>query len=224
MSISRGQKQRGISNSEVLDNLRCLGSLQVPLIDISNPPPPLTATSNGGGLAYDPVTKIPYYSDGLSWLPLVTSVPPGNVATYSFISSNITPVPPNTDVVLTNWTILPSTVYHTLPEWGNPPTGIFTASTDMFLQITVNVSWSIGNNSGLRTLRIDYDDGGGFVPVKQADTQPDATTGVETTQECSISLQLQAGDVIRIVVRSTSSSLTSMSSGIQTSVSGFVTS
>lgn len=195
---------------------------RIPYIDSTNLPPP-TRPGVGGGIAYDRITDRPYYSDGFSWFPIGGGGGGGNVDSYSFIKNGNQNISSSTETGITAYSTAGSSTYHTLPGW-NLTTGEYTAPQNEILSVCANISWAANvSNQGLRMVRIQYDDGGGYVTIKEVDTQADPATAIETTQECQIHLQLSAGDKVRIAAFHDAPISIPIVGGNHTSVCGFRT-
>ncbi len=211
----------GIEKGDVIKNLRVTDRSILPAISSANLPPPVLHGS-GGGIAYDLITNRPYYSNGVTWLPFGSGGGSGG-SSYTFIKNTNQRVAPNTDTGVIDWESSSQTVYHTVPEW-NLSTGIYTASSNVFLSIAVNLSWSSNsNNLGERILRVQYRQGGtiAWITIKEVKTQVDPNISVETTQECQINLELTTGDAVRISVeQDVAGRSADVASGNHTSVSG----
>ncbi len=210
-----------IEKDAKIDNFRVTNRHQLPAI-LSTSQPPGHWPGVGGGIAYDLVTRRPYYSDGFIWLPMGSGAP-GTVGSYSFIKDGVQLIPRVVNTTITLWEISSSDVYHTLLGW-NLLTGIYTALVDEVLTLEVNISWSAGvSNLGDRTLRIQHMKFGvpGWVTIKQVRTQADPDIRVQSTQECQIHAKISQGDSIRVTVEHNASISVSIASGLCTSISGF---
>ena len=193
---------------------------QIPFIKSTSLPPPYIG-GIGGGIAYDTITRRPYYSDGLGWFPIGTGVISGATNSYSFIKDGDQSISTGTVTTLIGWEIASSSVYHTIPGW-NLTTGIYTSSVNEKFTLYVNISWEAGvSNLGDRILRVEVDTGAGFLVVKEVVTQADAKTAVETTQELQIHLSLDATDRVRVIVEHNAPISIVVAGGNHTSVSGF---
>lgn len=222
----RGQ-QKGFQGFKIekdaieIDSFRVLERHQLPEI-LSNDQPPGHWPGRGGGIAYDLVTKRPYYSDGYIWLPIGANTP-GTVGSYAFLKDGVQPVPISTEVTIAPWEIASDDVYHSLPGW-NLITGIYTATVEEVLTLEVNISWSAGvSNLGNRTLKIQRMKFGSGIwdTIKESVTQADPDLSVQTTQECQIHARILTGDSIRIMVEHGAPIPVSIAGGLCTSVSGF---
>lgn len=223
----RGQQKgfRGFKiekDSVHIEDFRVSNRHQLPAI-LSNEQPPGHLPGVGGGIAYDLVTKRPYYSDGYTWLPVGANVLTGTVGSYSFLKDGVQPVPINTEVTISPWEIISADVYHSLPGW-NLTTGIYTASVEEVLTLEVNISWSAGvSNLGNRILKIQRMKSGSGIwdTIKESVTQADPDLSVKTTQECQIHAKIFTGDSIRIMVAHGAPVPIFIAKGLCTSVSGF---
>jgi|GEM_PF-6907052 len=210
-----------IETDKRLYDARIDRNLLVPIIRSIGLPPP-TLPGRGGAIAYDEITQRMYYSDGYTWLPIGSGAP-GTVDSYSFIKNGDQTILPLTPTTLTNWTIVGSPAYHTIPGW-NLTTGIYTASIKEVLTVEIDVSWAKGiSNLGDRTLRIEMK----IFPailwtiIKEVRTQADPKTNVETTQEATIHVEMQPNDQIRIVVEHDAPVSLDIEENEATSISGF---
>ena len=218
-------QQRGFRGLRVERDIRVTdshtdGRQQIPLIKSNDLPPP-TWAGIGGGIAYDVVTKVPYYSDGFTWLPIGGTV--GTVESYAFIKDHDQVIPRATDSPIAMWESTSSTTYHTIPGW-DLNGGIYSAPRDEDLTIEANISWTAGvSNLGDRILRVEHMTVG--VPVwtivKEVVTQADADLKVETTQECQMHLRISQGDAVRVTVEHNSPIPVKIGGGVHTSLSGF---
>lgn len=204
-----------IHNDFLANSISVSDLLSVP----SYHPPSLSSPTTAGSLIYDPQIQSMFYSNGLAWIPLGGSTVVG--ASYSFIKQNIQSIPSLTTTQLGNWTISPSSVYSTLPEW-DLVTGTFTAIAACILTMDADISWAPGNNLGNRTVQIEFQAFGSgiWVPIKKTVTQPDPNIAVVTTQELSTVARLAVGDKIRIAAIQSSLNPAIVDIGIETSVSG----
>lgn len=226
MSIYRGPQAGfrgfGIEQDQPrVDTLVVNKNQRLPLITSTSLPPPFELPV-GGGLAYDVTTDRVYFSNGSTWQPIATSIPPGTTVTYGFIKGAPQVIGPSSETTVLAWTTAGSATYHSLPEW-NLATGEYTASADVFLFIAANISWAGGSNQGTRVMRIQYQAGGvgPWTTVKEVDTQADPNASIETTQECQFSLQLTAGDKARVAVFHDAPIAISLAGGNHNSLSGF---
>lgn len=195
----------------------------VPHILSTQLPPPFLHDS-GGGLAYDELTKVPWYSDGVTWKPLITTLPPGNTQSYSFIAGANQVINPGIITPLVMWTTVgPAPVYATLPQW-NLGTGIYTATQLETLYISVGIAWAAGiSNLGDRFLRLEYQAFGSgiWTMVAEASRQAEPKTDVETPQSYDMNLLLNAGDQVRITVMHTAPINLQIAGGVHSYVAGF---
>lgn len=195
----------------------------VPHIQSSDLPPPFIS-GEGGGLAYDVTTKMPWYSDGVTWKPIMSALPPGNAQSYSFIAGANQIINPNIITPLTMWTIAgPAPIYTTLPQW-NLATGIYTATQTENLYISIGIAWAAGiSNLGDRYLRLEYQasGGGGWIMVAESSRQAEPKTNVETSQTYDMNLLLNIGDQVRITVLHTAPANLQIAGGVHSYVSGF---
>lgn len=141
------------------------------------------------------------------------------IDSFSLVKNTELSVPGQTPVILSDWIAPPP--YSYTPEW-NLTSGIFTAFDSCCISINANIAWKAGvSNLGTRTLRILHND----IIVKEASTQADSSINVETTQDCTINLELNVGDEIKCeVYHSLPPSFPTplvISSGYATSISGF---
>jgi hypothetical protein len=173
----------------------------------------------GGGMAYDAFSKRVFYNDGHVWKPL-SSGDATSVQSYAQIKDGVQIILANTDTMVTNW--MDSAPYPTIGEW-NLATGIYTAIEFQQFGLDISLSWSAGvSNLGTRILRVRYFDLNASTTstIKEAVTQADANTGVETTQEASIYVNLNPGDMVWIEVSHNAPLSLSIASGTHTSISG----
>jgi hypothetical protein len=229
MSVYKGPPKKflgqRLEKDADLDQVKVVNQFAIPRISSANLPPPYLA-NYGGGLAYDVITQVPWYSDGTTWKPLVSTLPPGNVQSFSFIAGANQIIVPNIDTPIIMWSILgPPPVYTTLPQW-NLATGIYTATQTENLYISVNICWAANiSNLGDRTLRIEYQfsGGGGWQFAAESTLQAEPKTNVETPQSCDMNLLLNVGDQVRITVEHTAPLNLQVAGGIHSTVSGFRT-
>ena len=197
---SLGQR---VDLSSVPNQISVSNQFSIPFINSTNLPPPFFKNA-GGGLAYDVVTKTPWYSDGITWHPITPVLPTGNVHSYSFIAglANQT-ILPSVDTTLIGWsTAGPPAVYSTLVQW-NLATGIYTATQSETLYISACISWAAGvSNLGNRSLRIEYQAAGSGIWQIAAESgkQGEPSTNVETPQTCDMNLLMSVGDQARVTV------------------------
>lgn len=176
---------------------------------------------------YGDATHIPQYTvDQQGRLTFSTNIPisssTGTSKTFSLIKSGNQIVLPNVFTILTGWSIAPNPPYHdNTTNWALVG-GIFTATGNVALIINVDISWLGGvSNLGNRTLRVIYQPflGVPFV-AKEAITQADPNTAVDTTQEACTCLLMSAGDEAWIEVRHTAPVNLTVSAGNTTTISG----
>lgn len=209
----------GLEKNQIINDFQVNKRHQLPSILSSNLPPP-TLPGIGGGIAYDVETKRVYYSEGTTWLPIASSGT-GEVASYSFVKDGLIVVPSSTETIVTNWETLsdPSYSIVDVPEW-NLTNGIYTATQDINLTLSVGVSWASGSNAGVRTTRLQINRGGPWITVKEVETQADPNAAIETTQEFTFNLRLTNGDQVRVAVFQNSGINLSLVDGDRTSISG----
>ena len=206
-----------IHRDERLTNLRTSQNHILPLIE-STDLPPATLPGVGGAIAFDVVTKSPYYSDGSGWRQMGF----GAVDSYSFIKDGNQTISTSTETTIVAWDDTYDT-YHTLPGW-DMTTGIYTASRAETLSLEVNVAWSAGvSNLGDRSVRVQHMKLGipSWTTIKEVITQADPDVDVETTQECQIHAKLAQGDAIRVVVEHDAPIDITIAGGNHSSISGF---
>lgn len=226
MSIYRGPQSGfrgfGIEKDQPdFSTVSVRSQFSVPLIDISNPPPGFLH-GVGGGLAFDSGSKIVYYSNGTTWLPIASGVA-GTVETFTIIKGAALVIPPSIETAVSGLTVAGSPTYHTIPGW-DLATGIYTSPSASAINVQVNLAWSAGiSNQGDRSMRIQFRAGGigAWVTTKEVITQADADINVETTQESQMSLQLSAGDQVRVAVFHNALVPINVAGGNHTSISGF---
>jgi hypothetical protein len=220
---SRGFNGFAIEKDAIdLDYLRVKKYNQLPLVTSTQFPPP----GQYGAIAYDVLTKKPYFSDGLSWLPIGLGVTPtAPVGSFSFIKNGLQSIPKNTlNVTITGWTITGSDVYHSIPGW-DLLLGEYTAPKNEILSVSINIAWAASiSNLGNRHLKVQHKKSGSLIwtTVKEVITQADADINVQTTQECQINAKLSTGDSARITVHHTANVPVSVDGGIFSSISGFL--
>jgi hypothetical protein len=198
-----GYKGLGIEHDETLDYLFVNKVSKLPYINSNSLPSAQIAGGFGGGIAYDTITKRPYYSDGTSWFPIANSAP-GNVESFSqYLPTSQTIPPGNALTTLINWSA--STPFHTLPGW-NLGTGIYTetlAARD--IQITADVQWGgVSNtNLGKRWIYIMFFDSstGDTTALKSDDTQAAPSNLFNTQQDVTVNVRLNTGDQIWVAVK-----------------------
>lgn len=176
-----------------------------------------------GGILYEPTTQRIYYADGTQWIPITPGGGgPGNATSYSLIKNTEQIIPPLVTTILTNFLVTPDPPYHDLTGGWNIVSGVYTATVNEAVEFDVDLSWKAGiSNIGNRTLRIIYKPfAGAPVIAKQAVTQADPNTNVETTQEAGTFLKMMPGDQAWIEVFHNSNVNLIVSSGSSTSVSG----
>jgi len=210
----------GIEKEQKLNDFQVQKRHQLPtILSTSLPPPHLPGI--GGGIAYDLDTKRVYYSEGTTWLPISSGSGTGEVASYSFVKDGNLAVPTSTEVAVDNWETASDPSYSILdvPDW-NLTTGIYTATEDINLTLSVSISWASGSNSGVRTTRLQINRGGPWITVKEVETQADPNAAIETTQEFTFNLRLSLGDQVRIAVFQNSGINLSLMDGDRTSIAG----
>jgi hypothetical protein len=222
-----GFKGSGIERDNIdVDSLRVKKYSHLPVIS-SLQFPPGSWPGQGGAIAYDIITKKPYFSDGFNWIPVGFGVGPPPlppVASFSFIKNGIQVITGGVNTVLLGWTTAGSGVYHSVPGW-DLIAGDYTAPINEILSVSINISWASGSsNRGNRHLRVQYRKFGTLVwnTVKEVITQADADINVQTTQECQINAKLLSGDSARITVEHSANGPISIDEGIYSSVSGFL--
>lgn len=112
--------------------------------------------------------------------------------------------------------------YSTLPEW-SLASGIYTASQIETVTFHVDISWAANqSNQGKRYMRLMYDPigAGPAFPVKQTNTIPDSYKGIETTQEMSATLDLNAGDSVYVQVYHDAPFPLSIEGGVSSTICG----
>jgi hypothetical protein len=217
---------RGFSISKEnlnIDNINVLKYNQLPLIT-SNKFPPSSLPGVGGAIAYDIVTKKPYFSDGFTWIPVGLGSTPYPIGSFSFIKNGTQPIPSRLNTVITNWTIGGSDVYHTIPSW-DLTSGEYTALKNETLSISIDLAWSSNvSNLGNRNVRVQYKKFGSLLwnTVKEVITQADPDINVQTTQGFQINTKLLIGDSVRITVQHNANIPITIDSGIYSTVSGFL--
>lgn len=167
----------------------------LPIID-SNHLPPNLINGLGGGIAYDKTSKRVYYNDGTIWKPISSAAPVPTANDYSLIKNGDQTILPLTPTIINSFSITPDPPYFdTTGDW-DTLTGIFTATQPITLRIEAYIAWKAGvSNLGNRTLQIVYKPSAALpIIAKEATTQADANTNVETTQDAGIAFQLNVGD------------------------------
>lgn len=193
------------------------GQQIIPIIDSNNLPTPVA-----GAIAYDKTTQKLYYSNGTSWVSILTSVSTPVVSYNHVLSANLT-IPPRTETMITGWTISPSLTYHTFPEW-NLATGEFTAAEFCYLSLTLGLNWKANvSNLGTRYLRIFYYNATNLTTtmVREASTQADPSAKIATTQELTVHLKLNDGDIVYAVVYHDAPISLIVEGGDNTTISGY---
>ena len=213
-----------VEDDRKIFKLTATRNLDTPLIKSTKLPPASKAGGVGGGLAYDTVTKRPYYSDGFTWFPIGTGVVGGSsIESYGFVKIGAQSIIPNTPTIINPWESVSLPVYSTIPQW-NLATGVYTASTDESLSLGVNISWSKGvSHLGDRTLRVRFQPlgVGPIFTVREMTTQANPNINVETTQELYTHVQLKSNDKIFTEVDHTASTTISLSGGKNKAISGY---
>lgn len=206
-----------IYKDQKLDTLRARTDEEIPVIPIPAFRTPLT-----GGILYEPTTQRIYYATGTQWIPINPGGGSGNAVSYSLIKLGEQVILPLTTTTITGWSIAPSPPYHdNTGEW-NLVTGVYTAALPSSVSFDVDLSWKAGiSNIGNRTLRIIYKPFAGLPLVaKEAITQADPNTNVETTQEAGTFLEMEAGDEAWVEVFHNSNVNLVVTTGNSTTVSG----
>lgn len=205
------ERQSLVSKSKTVD------INQIPAIESSAFPPPYPG---GGAIAYNVSSKRVFYSDGTGWFPIGGEGT--SINSFGFIKDGNLNVLSTTETVLGGWEINSSPTYHTTSGW-NLTSGIFTANIDSILSLEIGISWASNeSNLGERFLKIQYNSGLGWNDVKETSTQADPDVNIVTTQECSIHLKLNQGDLVRVVVNQNSPFDLTILGGRVSSISGFV--
>jgi hypothetical protein len=195
-----------IYRDDVFDNIQVTdleveGGELLPSINSIAPPQSLRP-GIGGDIAYDMVTKRVYYNNGSVWLPIsVGGGVGGNSQSFSFIKNGNQNIVANTATIVTNWT--DPVPYSTLPSW-NLATGIYIAPQNQFMSINADIAWAGGiSNLGTRFTRIMYNNAmtSTTIIAKEVITQADPATNIETTQQATINLALDAGDSVWVTVQ-----------------------
>jgi len=216
---SGGDPSQGfkIYKDQKLDTLRARTDEEIPVIPI-----PAFRTPFAGGVLYEPTTQRIYYATGTQWIPINPGGGSGNAVSYSLIKTGEQIILPLTMTIITGWAIAPSPPYHdNTGEW-NLVTGVYTAVVASTVSFDVDLSWKAGiSNIGNRTLRIIYKPFAGLPLVaKEAITQADPNTNVETTQEAGTFLEMGAGDEAWVEVFHNSNVNLVVTTGNSTTVSG----
>lgn len=149
-----------------------------------------------GGLLYEPITEQIFYADGTQWLPLMSGGGGGTSVSYSIVKSGEQSIPPMADTIVNPWTVLPSPPYHDNTLNWDLGAGVYTATALSTVSFNVNISWKGGiSNLGDRTVKVIYKPSLGLPYVaKEATTQADPSTMVDTTQEINATLEMEDGD------------------------------
>lgn len=178
-----------------------------------------------GELGYNTGDNKIYYANGVIWQPISGgSSGSGNSSSFSLVKSGVQLIPANIPTTLTSWTDAPQPPFHDQTGNWNLATGVYTAAVLSTLTVNICLSWSSGiNNLGYRTVNIFYKPFLGLASiVKQAMTQANPSTFVETTQETTMAMLMNPGDQCWISVMHNSSTSLTISSGISTTLSGIL--
>lgn len=216
-----GFKGQRIEIDRVSYESRATRNHGLPYINSSCLPPPYI-TGVGGGMAWDVLTQRPYHSDGFTWLPIGGGAP-GTVQSYSQIKDVDQIITPKMATILATWEIITSPAYHTIPEW-NLVTGIYTAGEREDVSIQANIAWAGGvSNLGNRILRIQFFefDTATTSTIKESITQANPNLSVDTPQDATIHVGMQAGDRIFVEAEHTAPISLTICGGDCTSLSGF---
>lgn len=217
-----GFKGQRIFRNETFDATTIRNRVQipnVPLPDEENTPNKFPGEP--GRMVYNPIGRSLHYSDGSGWLKLTPSTG-GGVTGFMFGKSNSLGIPSGFNIQLSGWTTTLSPTYVSTPEW-DLVNGVYTASTNIQLNIVISIAWSNIPNIGSRVLNIEYKPSSSstFSPIKQTIKQPTGDNSINVPQECSACLTLSAGDSIRFTVLQDSGSILTVYQGIRTTISGF---
>lgn len=223
MSSKVLQKFNGSSliKNDTVNQIQVSQQFKLPFISSTKLPPSFLSPS-GGGLAYDVVSKTVWYCNGQVWQPVAASLPPGNAESFSFILGMNLGIFPNSDIALTGWSIAGSPAYSSIAQW-NLGTGVYTATGNEYLYISVSVEWLAGiSNLGTRYIRIEYRPSGGgpWNIVAESKIQASPDQNIATTQTSELSLQLSPGDQARVTVFHNAPLGLQISGGVNTYLSG----
>jgi hypothetical protein len=194
-----------------------------------------------GNTGYDPVSGWLYYNDAGTWTllngvgptgptggtgaigPIGPTGPTGstNVYGYCIAKNGDQTIPANTWTQLVSFTGSPPP-YATLPQW-DLTTGVYTASDQETVTFNADISWKKNVSAqGIRQMRLAYLPLGipPAIIVKQTNTLPDSFKGIETTQEMSVTAEMNATDQIYIEVFHDAPMSLIVEGGVGTTVSG----
>ncbi len=166
-----------------------------------------------GEIGYNVTDNKIYYANGVQWLPISSGVTPvsGNSSSFSLVKNTVQTILPSTPTVLTSWLDTPQPPFHDQTGNWNLATGVYTATVLSTLTVNVCIAWSAGiSNLGYRTVNIFYMPFLGLASiVKQAMTQANPSTNVETTQETTTTMLMNPGDSCWVgVMHNSSTNLT----------------
>lgn len=175
-----------------------------------------------GNIAYETTTQKVYYNNGSIWQPINNGIAPTSNYDYSIVKSIDQTITPATPTILSDFSITPNPPYFdNLGDW-DLVTGIFTASVQITIKIEAYIAWKAGiTNLGNRTLQIVYRPAAGIPYIaKEATTQADPNTNVETAQDAGISFQMNVGDQCWVQVVHTAPINLVIASGNHTTIYG----
>ena len=156
------------------------------------------------------------------WTPLQNAGGvPGSSLSYSLIKNLPQVITPGVSTPLTNFLSTPPPYHDNTAIW-NAASGILTAPSSITLSIIASITWSAGiSNLGNRVFKIMYKPASSpVIEAKVVETQADANKNATTTQEASITLEMNTGDTAWVEVYHNAPIPLTISGGNETTLTG----
>jgi hypothetical protein len=208
---------------EIFQNLKVNNRFVLPYITSLAPPPALVATQ-GGGLAFDYITKRVYYCDGFIWIPLDAGGGTSTTSFFQYTSANSRAIPDNTITVLGTLSQTPTNIPPSPIPGFNLGTGVYTATVPVAVDIDCTVSW-LGSNIGRRDIFINKFTSIGAINsvILRTTIEPSSSIIINGTQSAKTIVFLSAGDQLWVSVQQNSGSPVTILGDPFFSISGGVT-